>query len=69
LLCGVEIVTDKETRQPDMALAGKISKLVLDRGLRTRMVGSTLAFSPPLIITEEQIDWIVETLGAVMDSL
>jgi adenosylmethionine-8-amino-7-oxononanoate aminotransferase len=69
LLCGVEIVTDKETRQPDMALAGKISKLVLDRGLRTRMVGSTLAFSPPLIITEEQIDWIVETLGAAMDSL
>jgi adenosylmethionine-8-amino-7-oxononanoate aminotransferase len=69
LLCGVEIVTDKETRQPDMAMAGKISKLALDRGLRTRMVGSTLAFSPPLVITEEQIDWIVETLGAVMDSV
>lgn len=69
LLCGVEIVTDKESRQPDMALAGRISKLCLDRGLRTRMVGSTLAFSPPLIISEDEIAWIVETLGAVMDSV
>ncbi len=69
LLCGVEIVTDKETRQPDMALAGRIAKLCLDRGLRTRVVGSTLAFSPPLIITEAEIDRMVETLGAVMDSL
>jgi len=69
LLCGVEIVTDKDSRQPDMAQAGKIAKLCLERGLRTRVVGSTLAFSPPLIITEEEIDWIISTLGAVMDSL
>lgn len=69
LLCGVEIVTDKASKQADMALAGKISKLCLERGLRTRMVGSTLAFSPPLVISEDEIDWIVSTLGAVMDSL
>jgi putrescine---pyruvate transaminase len=69
LLCGVEIVTDKATKQADMALAGKISKLCLERGLRTRMVGSTLAFSPPLVISEDEIDWIISTLGAVMDSV
>lgn len=69
LLCGVEIVTDKASKQPDMALAGKISKLCLERGLRTRMVGSTLAFSPPLVISKEEIDLIISTLGAVMDSV
>jgi beta-alanine--pyruvate transaminase len=52
-----------------MAQAGKIARLCLERGLRTRVVGSTLAFSPPLIITEDEIDLIISTLGAVMDSV
>ncbi|MCB0056821.1 MAG: aspartate aminotransferase family protein [Caldilineaceae bacterium] len=69
LVCGVEIVADKESKTPDAALAGKIAKMAQDRGLRTRTLGSTLAFSPPLIISEEEIDEIVSILGGVMDSL
>ncbi|MCA9908066.1 MAG: aspartate aminotransferase family protein, partial [Anaerolineae bacterium] len=69
LVCGVEIVTDKDSRTPDAALAGKIAKMAQDRGLRTRTLGSTLAFSPPLVISEEEIDEIVSILGGVMDSL
>jgi adenosylmethionine-8-amino-7-oxononanoate aminotransferase len=69
LLCGVEIVTNKDSKQADGALAGKLMKLCMERGLRTRVVGNTLAFSPPLVINEEEVDWIVSTLGAVMDSL
>ncbi|MCC6615493.1 MAG: aspartate aminotransferase family protein [Anaerolineae bacterium] len=69
LVCGVELVTDKDSKTPDPALAGKIAKMAQDRGLRTRTLGSTLAFSPPLIISEEEIDEIVSILGSVMDSL
>ncbi|MFN8371792.1 MAG: aspartate aminotransferase family protein [Anaerolineae bacterium] len=70
LLCGVEIVADKGTRQPDAALANRIMKLALDRGLRSRVVGgNTLAFSPPLSISEEEVDEIVKRLGSALDSI
>ncbi len=69
LLNGLEIVTDRASRAPDVALAGKISSLAMQRGLRARPLGATLAFSPPLMINEEEIDLIVEILGGVMDSL
>jgi len=70
LLCGMEIVADRETRTPDPARATAIANACLARGVRTRAVGnSTLALSPPLIITREEIDHIVQTLGAVLDSI
>jgi adenosylmethionine-8-amino-7-oxononanoate aminotransferase len=70
LLCGVEIVKDRASETPDDGLAGKIYSALLQRGVRSRPVGaSTLAFSPPLIINDDEIDLIVKTLGAVMDSI
>lgn len=68
LICGVELVTDKASKTADPALAGKVMKMCQERGLRTRNVGSTLAFSPPLVITEEEIDEIVNILGSVLDA-
>ncbi|MFH2103466.1 MAG: aspartate aminotransferase family protein [Chloroflexota bacterium] len=69
LICGVEIVLDKQTRQPDPALANRIYKAALDRGLRSRPLGATLAFSPPLTISEEEVDEIIQRLGAAMDTI
>lgn len=69
LLCGVEIVSDKETKSADPALAMKIFRAAQARGLRTRPVGNALAFSPPLSITEDEVDEIVKRLGAAMDGL
>jgi adenosylmethionine-8-amino-7-oxononanoate aminotransferase len=69
LICGVEIVTDKESRQPDPALAARIFKEAQARGLRSRPLGNTLAFSPPLIINEAEVDEIVQRLGAAMDAM
>ena len=69
LLCGVEIVKDKATREPDLAKALEIYNLCLARGLRTRNVGNVLAFSPPLSITAEEVDLIVDILGGVIDSV
>ncbi len=67
LVCGVEIVANKETKAPDPALAMRIFKAAQANGLRSRPLGSTLAFSPPLIITEDEVDEIVKRLGAAMD--
>jgi adenosylmethionine-8-amino-7-oxononanoate aminotransferase len=69
LICGVELVADRETKAADPALAAKITRLCQDRGLRTRNVGSTLAFAPPLTISEEEVDEIVSILGSALDSL
>ena len=69
LICGVEIVSDKENRTADAALAGKIFKAAQERGLRSRPLGSTLAFAPPLSITEDEVDEIVKRLGAAMESV
>jgi len=69
LVCGVEIVSNKETKAADVGTAMKIFKAAQERGLRTRPLGSTLAFAPPLIITAEEVDEIVKRLGAAMDSV
>ena len=69
LLYGVEIVSDKEAKTADTGMAMKIYKAAQERGLRSRPLGNTLAFSPPICIDEEEVDEIVKRLGAAMDAV
>jgi adenosylmethionine-8-amino-7-oxononanoate aminotransferase len=69
LVCGVEIVTNKETKGLDPTMAMRIFEAALERGLRSRALGNVLAFAPPLSIDEEEIDEIVKRLGAAMDAI
>ena len=65
LLCGIELVKDKESRQPDDAAAVQVANRALAKGFRTRPLGNTLAFSPPLVISADEVDQIITTLGEV----
>ncbi|MBW1735766.1 MAG: aspartate aminotransferase family protein [Deltaproteobacteria bacterium] len=59
LVGGCELVADKETRrpfEPARAVGAFCAERALSHGLITRNLGDTLAFCPPLIITEEEID-------------
>jgi putrescine---pyruvate transaminase len=70
LLCGMEFVKNRETREPDPATATAVANAAQARGVRARAVtNATLAFSPPLIINEDEIDQIVKTIGGVLDSM
>jgi adenosylmethionine-8-amino-7-oxononanoate aminotransferase len=69
LVCGVEIVSDKATKTADPAMTMRIFKAAQERGLRSRPLGNTLAFSPPLMINEDEVDEIVKRLGAAMESV
>jgi putrescine aminotransferase len=69
LICGVEIVSDKPAKTPDPSMATRIFKAAQAHGLRSRPLGNTLAFSPPLSITEDEVDEIVKRLGAAMDGI
>ena len=69
LICGIEFVSDNESKEllPDMAK--QVQAMAKDRGLWVRALGNTLAMSPALTINEEEVDTIIDTLGAVLDSM
>ena len=66
LLLGVEIVKDHENKTPDPVMAGKICVEAFKRGVFILNMGSyggkALRIAPPLIITREQVDTVVELL-------
>ncbi|MEM0946677.1 MAG: aminotransferase [Pseudomonadota bacterium] len=76
LIACVENVADKSTMRmlPDEIDIGKrISDAAEARGLMVRPMGHQNVMSPPLVITEEQVDFTVDTLalaiGEVTDAL
>lgn len=70
LMLGIELVTDRETKQPANDAAEAVMYRALDKGLSFKVtMGNILTLTPPLVITEEQmnqaIDIIDECLGEV----
>lgn len=72
----VEYVASKETREdfPETIDIGKVISDIADaKGLMVRPIGNLNVMSPPLIITKEEVDFIVTTLRAstleAMDAL
>lgn len=79
LLRGIEIVSDRDTKQPfDPALRihARIKKEAMQRGLMCYPMGGTIdgktgdhvLLAPPYIIKPDQIDAIVERLAAAINS-
>lgn len=65
LMIAVDLVADKETREPidpTEGLAYRLADAARARGAIVRPVGTKLILSPPLVINEEQIDVIVNAL-------
>ena len=63
LMAGVDVVQDADSRQADYAAANAISDAAMALGLRARPLGGTIAFSPPLCISADEVDIAVNTLG------
>ena len=76
LLLAVELVTDQETKQQiplDLQAPALFQKIAMDMGLATYCrrtsggaYGDWLMISPPLIVTEEQVDEITTGLEAAL---
>jgi 4-aminobutyrate aminotransferase-like enzyme len=70
LLIGIEIVKDRERKTPDPAAANAICAEVFKRGVYTLNMGSyggrAIRVAPPLIVTEKQLDNVVEILDESM---
>jgi adenosylmethionine-8-amino-7-oxononanoate aminotransferase len=65
LLQGVEFVRDPKTKEPfpkEIAFGVRVGRRALDNGLLCRFDPNWLAFGPPLVVTAEQIEEMVELL-------
>ncbi len=68
LIAAVELVEEKAARTPAVALAKRATQLCQDNGLIVRNVaGNALALCPPLIITRQQVDEMVDKLRLSID--
>jgi adenosylmethionine-8-amino-7-oxononanoate aminotransferase len=71
LIAGIELVKDKTTKEPALGVGAKVLGEAKKRGLITRPrtgqsgdypIGDTICLAPPLVITEAQVDRIIEIL-------
>lgn len=71
LMAGIELVTDKQAKTPAIGLGARVLGEARRRGLITRMragqtgqapIGDVICLAPPLIVSESQVDRIVEIL-------
>ena len=69
LIGAVEIVADKKTRQPfEPSAAGYLQQACQENGLIGRaLAGTTFAVCPPLVITAEQVDELIDCLRRGLD--
>ena len=53
----------------DVAISGEGFFTMRDRGVVTRVRGDTILLAPPLIVSEEQVDTIVNVVAESIDSV
>lgn len=68
-LFGIELVEDRESRQPANALADRVLYEALQRGLSFKTtMGNVLTFTPPLVVSEEQMQRAMDIVEASLES-
>ncbi|MGH0033484.1 MAG: aminotransferase [Myxococcota bacterium] len=64
MIAGVELAPDpgdrRSTFDPSLGVGRRLADLLLEEGLVCRPIGNTLAFSPPLVSVESDVDEMVE---------
>ena len=71
LIAAIELVGDKATKAPlgDVGtLGGTVNGFLQQNGVISRNMGDSLAFCPPLIITEAQVDTMVDAVKRSLDA-
>src|SRR6185436_8781697 len=68
----IELVSDKGTKSAGGYLdqiGPRLSSAFLDRGLLLRPLGNVLYFMPPYVITDDEVDWVIEQMGEVLEGI
>lgn len=70
LMAGVELVIDKDSRsatRADINAGAVCAQHAKANGLILRNMGNNLGFSPPLIITAEEINFLLDNFGVALE--
>ncbi len=70
LIAAAEVVVDKAAKtalEPVGKLGGLVAAIMQDKGVISRAMGEAIAFCPPLIITEAEVDTMVDAFEASLD--
>jgi adenosylmethionine-8-amino-7-oxononanoate aminotransferase len=68
----VELVADKKTKSTGGyldAIGPTLAAAFLDRGLLLRPLGNVVYFMPPYIITDPEVEWALEQICEVLETL
>ena len=69
LMLGVELVRDRKTKEPASSEAADVLELCKERGLiigKGGLYGNTLRIKPPMCITKDDADFLVDVLDEVL---
>ncbi len=72
LMLGVELVRDRKSKTPATQETADVLELAKDRGLligKGGLYGNTLRIKPPMCITKDDADFLVECLEEVMENV
>ena len=72
LMLGVELVRDRETKEPANTEAGRVLEEARARGLllgKGGFYGNVLRIKPPMCITSDDADFIVDCLDEVLTTI
>jgi len=68
-MIGMEFVKDRATKEPDTEIIGKITAFAFKKGvilLSAGILGNVIRFLPPLVMTDTQVDYVMDTLEAAI---
>jgi alanine-glyoxylate transaminase / (R)-3-amino-2-methylpropionate-pyruvate transaminase len=72
LMLGVEMVKDRETKEPAKAECAQVLESCREMGLligKGGLWGQTIRFAPPMCITQADADFIIEVFDAAFSAL
>ncbi|HEX5103797.1 MAG TPA: aminotransferase class III-fold pyridoxal phosphate-dependent enzyme, partial [Pirellulaceae bacterium] len=72
LMLGVELVRDRQTKEPADREAAEVLELCKDRGLligKGGLYGNTLRIKPPMCITKDDADFLADCLDEALTSV
>ena len=70
LMTAIELVSDRETKAPaGKELPVKLQEAIYQNGTMVRVSGPNMIFSPPLIISKDEVDQVLAAVDAGFASL
>jgi len=71
-MAGIELVKDKAAKvpfEPPLLVGQRLSRKLLELGMINRGMVNTLCFSPPLVITEADVDEMVDKFARALSAM